>query len=229
MNRSGDTARDDLTITPKVLFLNTVFLFAGVVAFGMSFVRWQTSPLMGSIDLLFSCCNAALIFYLNRHREHVEMISNVALLLAYALFSTIFMIATENSTRIDLFFLLAASAFFLKGRKSGLVWLLIILLTIITGHLLRGDRIGYSPLDLLTFSFYLIALYFIFSNYETFREKVNDRDREILRLSEERFRTLAENGNDIIAIIYDHGIVQFIHHPLNPPWGIRLRRSFTPL
>ncbi|TLS76007.1 PAS domain S-box protein [Mariprofundus erugo] len=211
MNTSAKTERD-LMAAPKVLFLNTVFLFAGIVAFGMSFIRWQTNPLMGSIDLLFACCNGALIYYLNRHREKIEAISTVALWLAYSLFTTILILAHENSTRISLFFLLAASAFFLKGRKSGLVWLLLILLTIVSVYLLEGNRIGYSQLDIVTACLYLIALYFIFRNYETFKETVSeqDRDKEILRLSEERFRTLAENGNDIIAIVTNKGVVQFI-------------------
>ncbi|MDO9012385.1 MAG: hypothetical protein Q7U78_11355 [Gallionella sp.] len=37
------------TLGLKVTFLNSVFLFAGVVAFGMGFVRWQANAVMGDV------------------------------------------------------------------------------------------------------------------------------------------------------------------------------------
>ncbi|MBI5625957.1 MAG: diguanylate cyclase [Nitrosomonadales bacterium] len=202
----------DHTLDPKVVFLNSVFLFAGIVAFGMGFFRWQASAVMGSIDFVFSLCNFALVYYLNSHKERVATISSIALALSYCLFTAIYLLASNNSTRISLFFLLSASAFFLKGRQAGFTWLILVLLTIITGHFLPGFDTAYSHLDIVTASLYLMALFFIFLNYEIFKEKVNerDRDKEVLRLSEERFRTMVENGNDIISIISETGMVRFI-------------------
>ncbi|MDP2833283.1 MAG: hypothetical protein Q8Q28_08320 [Pseudomonadota bacterium] len=42
--RSGPARETDI----QVAFLNSVFLLAGVVAFGMGFVRWASAALSGS-------------------------------------------------------------------------------------------------------------------------------------------------------------------------------------
>ncbi|MDO8313400.1 MAG: sensor domain-containing diguanylate cyclase, partial [Sideroxyarcus sp.] len=120
--------------------------------------------------------------------------------------------APYNTTRISLFFLLSASAFFLQGRRVGLIWLIVILLSIVIGHFLPSFDTAYSHLDIVTTCLYLMALFFIFLNYEKFKEKLNERDREkeVLQLSEERFRTMIESGNDIVSIISDMGMVRFL-------------------
>ncbi|TNC99440.1 MAG: diguanylate cyclase/phosphodiesterase with PAS/PAC sensor(s) [Gallionellaceae bacterium] len=202
----------DLTLRPKVVFLNSVFLFAGIVAFGMGFYRWQASAVMGAIDFIFTSCCFTLVYYLNRHQGRVEIISSIALLLSYGLFTAIYLLAPYNTTRIALFFLLSASAFFLKGKRVGFIWLIIILSTLVMGHYLPGFDTAYSHIDIVTACLYLLALFFIFLNYEIFKEKVNEveRDKDVLRLSEERFRAMVENGNDIISIISNAGVVHFI-------------------
>jgi diguanylate cyclase (GGDEF)-like protein/PAS domain S-box-containing protein len=196
----------------KVAFLNSVFLFAGIVALGMAVFRWQTSTVLGLIDIVFAFCNFSLVYYLNRNPGRVAAISSIALVLSYFLFTALYLLASYNSTRIALFFLLSASAFFLKGQKNGFIWLILILATIVAGHLLPGLNTGYSHVDIVSFCLYLIALYFVIRNYEIFNERMHeqDREREVLHLSEERFRTLVERGNDIIVIISAAGVVRFI-------------------
>lgn len=196
----------------KAAFLNSVFLFAGIVALGMSFYRWQISAALGLVDLLFALGNFALVYYLNRNPERVDTLSSIALALAYLLFTALYLLAPYNSTRITLFLLLTASAFFLKGRGKGFVWLIVILVTIFAGHFLPAVNTGYSNIDIVTFSLYLIALYFIIRNYEIFNEKmhVQDREKQVLHLSEERFRTLVEYGYDIIVIVSENGLVRFV-------------------
>lgn len=169
----------------KIRFLYSVFLLAGVVAFGMAFIRWQSSALMGAIDFLFSGINFSLLLYLRRHRQKVELVSNWAVALCFILFLAIYLLAPYNTTRISLFFLLAASAFFLKGRQAGRLWLAGILVAIVAGHVLA--RTGYSHVDILTSCIYLIALFFIFENYELFKEQQQERKRaaeEALRAKE---------------------------------------------
>jgi hypothetical protein len=169
----------------KIRFLYSVFLLAGVVAFGMGFVRWQSSVLMGAIDFLFSGLNFSLLLYLRRHKQKVDLVSSWAVALSFVLFLAIYLLAPINTTRISLFFLLAASAFFLKGRQAGRLWLAGILVAIVAGHVL--GRTGYSHVDILTTCIYLVALFFIFENYESFKEQQQERQRaaeEALRAKE---------------------------------------------
>ncbi len=200
------------TTDHKVVFLNSVFLYAGVIALGMGFYRLQVSVVMGLIDIVFAACNFSLIYYLNRNPQRERIVSSIALALSYVLFTALYLLANYNATRIALFFLLSASAFFLKGRKNGFYWLLLMLFTIVAGHFLPGFKTGYTHIDVITFCLYLMALYFVIRNYEIFNERRHEqvREEEVLRLSEERFRTLVEGGNDIIAVISAAGEVRFI-------------------
>jgi len=204
--------KQELAIDHKITFLNSVFLLAGVVALGMGFYRWQFSILMGVIDFAFALCNFALIFHLRRHKEHAEIISSIALALSYLLFTALYLLAPYNTTRILLFFLLAASALFLKGLKTGLGWLSVIVVTLVIGHFLPGFDTAYSHIDILTTTIYLLALFLVIRNYEIFQNNLSEwkQEKEILHRSEERFRTMVESGNDIIGVVSDTGIVKFI-------------------
>ncbi len=174
--RSGVHAAEDAQdIKHKVVFLNNVFAFAAMVAFGMGFIRWRESAVMGLIDFCFAGLAAALLYYLRQHKEKIELISSVALTLAAILFFAIYLLAPYNTTRASLFFLLAASAFFLKGRRAGFFCLLFILLAIVSVSLFSHIATAYSRIDILTLSVYLIALFFIFDRYETIKEEQQER------------------------------------------------------
>ena len=200
------------TVNHKVAFLNSVFLLAGTIAFGLAFYRWQFSVVIGALDFGFAICNFALLYYLRRHKENVAIVSSIALLLSYVFFTAFYLLAPSNIMRLSLFFLLSASAFFLKGRKAGIIWLLISLLTIVAGHFLPGFDTAYSHIDIIDSCLYLVVLFFIFSSYERLKEKTYkaDHEQDILRLSEERFRTMVESGNDIICVVSDSGVLSFI-------------------
>ncbi|MFA7349961.1 MAG: EAL domain-containing protein [Methylotenera sp.] len=150
----------------KVIFLNSVFLFAGIVALGMGFYRIQNSLLLGLADFLYSSLAFGLVFYLNRHKEKVEFVSSIALIASFILFYAIYLTATYNTTRVSLFFLLVASAFFLKGSRAGLLSAAIFLTLMLAGHFLPFGYVSYSLFDVLTASLYLVAMVFVFSNYE---------------------------------------------------------------
>ena len=184
----------------KIVFLDSVFLLAGVVAFAMGFIRWQSSVLMGAIDFLFAGLCIALLAYLHRHKNQVELVSSIALVLCFLLFFAIYLLAPYNTTRLSLFFLLSASAFFLKGRRVGRRWLAIIITAIVAGHFLVPLPTAYSHIDILTTGIYLFALFFIFENYETYKERQRQgqREQEVLRLTEERWRLALEGSGDAI-------------------------------
>ena len=196
-------SKDEQEIKHKVAFLNNVFFFASIVAFGMGFIRWQESPLMGMIDFGFSGLSLALLYYLRQHKEKVEFLSTLALALSFVLFFTIFLLAPYNTTRTSLFFLLSASAFFLKGRNIGFLWLVFILLSVASSHLLSYSGAAYSHLDVLTLGLHLMALFFILDNYESIKEEKNERLEKLnMHLEEEiqkRTREL-QRANEALRI-----------------------------
>ena len=193
-------AEHELYLKYKIAFLNSVFLMAAVVAFGMGFYRWQYSRLMGMIDFGFAASSTAVLYLLKRRREKIELISSVAITLAYLLFLAIYLLAPYNTMRLSLFFLLSAAAFYLKGRIVGLRWLFFMLFTIVAVHLLPGVETGYSHIDIITTCLYLIALFLIFWNYETIREDQLKREHghELQRLFDERWRFALEGAGDAI-------------------------------
>jgi drug/metabolite transporter (DMT)-like permease len=116
----------------KVRFLFSVFLLAGVSAFFMAYVRWPTSQTMGIIDLVFSFLSFALLLYLRKRPQSIEKVATLALALSFILFCAVYLLATQNTTRMALFFLFTASAFFLKGRLAGRIWLGVVLAFILS-------------------------------------------------------------------------------------------------
>jgi len=175
-------------IKHQLVFLNKVFFFAGIVAFGMGFIRWQESAVMGMLDFGFAGLAFALLFYLRQHKEKIEHISSIALVLSFMLFFAIFLLAPYNTTRSSLFFLLLAAAFFLKGRRAGFLWLIFILLSITSVSLFSSVKTAYSLIDILTMSVYLIALFFVFESYEAVKEGQQERVVQLNMQLEEKIQ-----------------------------------------
>ena len=186
--RNPHAAEDGQEIKHKVVFLNNVFSFAGLVAFGMGFIRWQESVVMGMIDFGFAGLALALLFYLRRHKEKIELISSIALILAFILFFAIYLLAPYNTTRSSLFFLLSASAFFLKGRQAGFLCLIFILVSIVSVSLFSHIQTAYALIDTITMSVYLVALFFIFDRYESIKEEQKERLKRLNLQLEEKIQ-----------------------------------------
>lgn len=184
----------------KIRFLNSVFLLACVVALIMGFIRWQDSVILSTIDFCFSAISLGLLIYLKNNNEKIEAISLAAIVSSFSLFTSIYFLAPLNTTRFSLFFLLVASVFFLKGRQQGRLWLAMILAGVIFSAFLPKNTIGYSQLDIFTLSIYLIALFGILENYETYKEKQREfaREKDALQLTEERWRLALEGSGDAI-------------------------------
>ncbi len=184
----------------KIAFLNSIFLMAVVIAFGLGFYRWQLSPLMGAIDFGFSALGVALLLALRRHPERVDLIGSIALALSFALFFAVYLLAPYQSNRISLFFLLSAAALYLKGTRAGVQWLAFIVVAIVASHLVPAIKTGYSTIDIVTACLYLVALFLIFWNYETIRDEQRKREREheVQSLIDERWRLALEGAGDAI-------------------------------
>jgi diguanylate cyclase (GGDEF)-like protein/PAS domain S-box-containing protein len=184
----------------KFIFLSSILLFDGVVVFVMGFIRWQASATLGMLDFGFAGLSLVLLAYLFRHRGRVEQVGTFVLVLSFSLFSAIYIWAPYNTMRLSLFFLLSAAAFFLKGRKTGRIWLGISLLTIVTAHLLPYFDTGYSHVDIFATCLYLLLLFFLFENYETLKESqhTSEDEQKVLRLTEERWWHALEGAGDAV-------------------------------
>jgi diguanylate cyclase (GGDEF)-like protein/PAS domain S-box-containing protein len=184
----------------KFTFLSSVLMLNGMITLGMGFIRWQASVTMGMIDFGFAGLCLALLVYLHRHRDQVELLSSITVVLSFCLFLAIYIFAPYNTMRLSLFFLLLAGAFFLKGRKAGRIWLGIILLSIMTVHVLPYFNTGYTFIDIFTSCLYLLSLWFVIENYERLKEaqRAGEDEQEILRLTEERLRHAVEGAGDAV-------------------------------
>lgn len=154
----------------KVIFLNNVFTFAGIVSITMGFFRWNQQPFLGAIDLLFGIIAFALLWILHRYKKNIELISSIALWLCFVQFLTVFFLATDSHSRSALLLLILAAAFYLKGRVTGYYMLAILLALVAGNHLLQIFPSEYNNLDILSLGFYLLAQFFIIRNYECLRE-----------------------------------------------------------
>lgn len=184
----------------KLKFLNSVLLLVGAGAFLMGFIRWQASMVMGGIDFGFAGFCLVLLAYAYRHPAKVEQMSSVVLVITFALFMVVYVMAPYNTMRLSLFFLLLSGAFFLKGRNSGRIWLYVILLSIIAVHVLPYVDTGYSHIDIFSTCLYLIALFFVLENYHAFRESKStiEGGQEVERLTEQRWRHALEGSGDAV-------------------------------
>ena len=184
----------------KIAFLNSIFLLAALMAFGIGVYRWSPSPGLALIDFGFSLVAFALLHYLRRHPEQVEVISSIALTLSFVLFFSIYLLAPYQNNRLSLFFLLSAAAFFLKGMRAGLGWLVFIIFMIVATYLVPVVETGFSGLDIATTCLYLAALFSIFWNYETLKAHHyrREREHEVQRLIDERWRLALEGAGDAL-------------------------------
>lgn len=217
----------------QFVFLNSVFLLSGLVAFVMGFLRWPASAVMGMIDFAYAAIDFSLLAYLYFHRDKIREVGTIALTLAYVLFMAIYILAPYNTMRLSLFFLLAAAALFLKGRRAGRWWVAGILASIWMVHVLPHFDTGYSSFDIFTTSIYLIALFAIFENYELFKDAEYAEGEEIrvghladVRIQHELageklfFQTILNNSPLGIWFLGMDGRLQFVNQTFCKAVGI---------
>lgn len=158
----------------KIIFLNSVIGFAILIAAIMGVVRLASGhTLMGLLDIFFVFIFIFFLVQLRRTKEKLEFVSYALIFSAYLLFTFIYILADNQSSRPGLFYLLLTSAFFLKGRKIGFYWLVTIILTIVIIHIGKFLDVPYTHVDIFTAVVYLIALYFIMNIYEEIKESQN--------------------------------------------------------
>ena len=184
----------------RLKFLNSVLMLEGAAAFLMGFMRWQSSAAMGAIDFGFAALCLVFLLYLRRHPYKAGQMASAVLVLTFVLFLAIYVMAPYSAMRLSLFYLLLPAAFFLKGRNAGRIWMAIILTTIVAVHALPYFQTGYSGNDIFSTCLYLIALFLMLENYQTFKdsESKGEGEQQVLRLTEQRWRHALEGSGDAV-------------------------------
>ncbi|WP_019881774.1 MULTISPECIES: GGDEF domain-containing protein [unclassified Methylophilus] len=154
----------------KVVFLNNVFAFSGIVSLSMGIIRWNLQPFIGRVDLVSAFLAFGLLWVLYRYQKNIELIASTALWLCFMQFLTVFFMGMGTTTRSALLLLILAAAFYLKGRVAGYYMLALLLILVISNHVMGIFPSEYSNLDILSLCLYLLAQFFIIRNYECLRE-----------------------------------------------------------
>lgn len=162
----------------KIAFLNGLFVLAMVLAGGIGVYRLAMGDPVAVIDVLMAAAAALLWFLLRQNPGRVEGIASVGLGLAYVLFMAANVMLPPQGSRLSLFFLLSAAAFFLKGLRAGLGWLAAIIGGLVVARLTGVAGAGFLLADLGTTVLYLVALAGIFYHHETLKHEELGRQRE---------------------------------------------------
>lgn len=155
----------------KYDFLSNIYFFICVFSFILGSIRWYESPFLGAINLSYSISGFFLLYYLNSHKDRVELVCTLVIILSYFFSVSLYILAFPHTLRLSIFYLLLSTILFLKGRAQGVIWLMIIIFAIFAGDFFFHFKIGYSRLDILVSVFSLICLFFIINSYEQVKEK----------------------------------------------------------
>lgn len=154
----------------KVVFLNNVFAFSGIVSLSMGIIRWDMQPFIAGVDIASAILAFGLLWVLYRYQKNIELLSSIALWICFTQFLAVFFMGIGTTTRSALLLLILAAAFYLKGRRTGYYMLATLMVLVISNHLSGVFPSEYSSLDILSLCLYLMAQFFIIRNYECLRE-----------------------------------------------------------
>mgnify|MGYP000234371676 CR=1 FL=1 len=150
----------------KFMFVNNIAVLTILITFVLGFIRYyQNNVVMAIVDFSFSGFGILLLYLLRKRPEMIEGISSSLLFLGYILFTALFVFSDHN-TRLETYFLLIASAFFIKGVRIGFYWLLTVMATVSIIHFGGVVETNYSNFSIFSFFIYLIVILSIFNLYE---------------------------------------------------------------
>lgn len=175
----------------KFIFLNIVISVISWVALVIGFVRIsQENYLLGSLDMLFSVFSVVLLYFLRNSKVYIERVSTILLFMTYLLFMSIFIFAPEHTTRLSLFFILIPAVYFLKGKRVGLLCILVVVGSIGSIQFLDLRETNYTDFEVITLFLYFLITYFIMNMYETVKERqtvdLTNLNRDLEKLVDER-------------------------------------------
>lgn len=161
---------DEEDIKYKFIFLNSIMGFATIAVLMVAIIRFiQGNLLIASVDLTFSAITIFLLYGMRIKKHKIEFFSNILLFITYLLFTAIVLFVDTQLTRISIYLLLIAAAYFLKGKRRGFYWLLLIVTTICFIQFSDKFNTGYSDLDIYIFFTYVATFYFMINIYESIK------------------------------------------------------------
>ena len=185
----------------KFMFVNNISALTILIAFVIGIIRcYQNNFIVATVDFSFSIFGILLLYLLRKRTDLIETISSTLLGLAYIMFTVIF-VFSEHSTRLETYFLLIASAYFVKGTKVGLYWLITVAVTISIIQFGGVSETNYSNFDIFSFFTYLTILLSIFHLYEKIKtaqsKNLIDLNADLENLVQQRTEELEIINNEL--------------------------------
>lgn len=199
---SGRTfSKSDEHLKYKFMFVNNVSALTILIAFVIGIVRcYQNNFIVATVDFSFSIFGILLLCLLRKRTDLIETISSTLLGLAYIMFTVIF-VFSEHSTRLETYFLLIASAYFVKGTKVGVYWLITVAVTISIIQFGGLSKTNYSNFDIFSFFTYLTILLSIFHFYEKIKtaqtQNLIELNEDLENLVQQRTEELEVINNEL--------------------------------
>ncbi|MCP5268589.1 MAG: PAS domain S-box protein [Zoogloeaceae bacterium] len=189
---------DQRAILYKHRFINSVIVVSGILVtlFGIWRLLSDNGQLLGIIDIAFGGVVLGIILKLRRNPpEQIETTSSFVLGLCFTA-AALFYTLVQETVRIGPIFLMLASAYFLKGNRSGIRWALASIVFLMLVELLPWPY-AKSWYAALTSMLEIGCMMMLLSLYEHQREANANQ----IRSNEIRFRKIFDSSDDAILLL----------------------------
>ena len=163
----------------KVRFLRLALWLVVLSAGLLGIYRLVVTPLMGMVNMLIAVSSLFFLFLLKRRPEQIERIANMALGAVFVGASLVYFFLYDNTIRLGVFFPFVAGAFYLRGARIGLRWLLATVAVILAGHLLPWFPDAYSAFEIAAACLYLSLLFAVLYNFEKVRSEHFEQEKQL--------------------------------------------------
>ena len=195
----------------KVEFLRIALWLVVLTAGLLGVYRLFVTPLLAVVNFAIVLACFASLLLLKQWPHKVEVIADLALGMMFMGASVVYLFHTDNSIRLGMFFPFVAGAFYLKGRRGGVYWLLAAVSIILAGYFLPWFSGGYALIEIVAGCLYLAILFAVLASFEKMYTEQLQRDCNyaLQSLVDARWRVALEGVGDAIwdwDIQHDHFI-----------------------
>jgi EAL domain-containing protein (putative c-di-GMP-specific phosphodiesterase class I) len=127
-----DFLKDDNALQYKFLLINSMLLAGFLTAMLASVIRFFISSyFIATIDMLLSISLLGLFVFLRRKKERFEFVATISLFLLFFIFTALLVLLENEQIKLMWYPLLIVATFMIKGYKTGLKVLAIVVFTIV--------------------------------------------------------------------------------------------------